>query len=90
MAIFKTFTDESATSATDSFQGNVDLSVKGLKGVVLLEVQYPGSARWDRIMGWDSQSTPVDSVLVAGDSTVLYRFRAIGVVGSCEVYLGQV
>jgi hypothetical protein len=81
MAISKVFTDESGTSAEGNFSGNADLSIKGLtKGVVLLEVKYPGSTKWSKLAGFSGATPDVDKLLVAGDSAVLYRFRSIGVM----------
>ena len=90
MAIAHTFTDESGVSASAGFSGNCDLSIKGnFGGAVALEVQMLGSARWDPVKSWSGFSGGnIDLTLVAGDLNTLYRFRAIGVTGSVECYLG--
>ena len=91
MAISETITG-STTSSTGSFQGNVDLSIKGhTQGVIRLEVQYPDSTLWSQMASWSGAGTNnINKLLICGDSTVLYRFRSIGVVGAPELYLGAV
>lgn len=90
MAIQKAFT-ATGNSATDSFKGNVDLSVKGLKGVIILECRYPGDTTWYQIAGFDGTTPNVDCILIAGDSTVLYRFRCSSIHSGTTAYcyLGQ-
>lgn len=90
MAITSAFT-AAGLSAEDSFQGNVDLSIKNLSGVVLLECQYPGDTTWYQLAGFDGTTPMVDRVVVAGDSTVLYRFRCASITAgtTCNCYLGQ-
>ena len=90
MAIQSAFT-EAGVSASGSFQGNVDLSIKSLSGVVILECQYPGDTTWRQLAGFDGTTPEVDRIVVAGDSTVLYRFRCASITATttCYCYLGQ-
>ena len=90
MAIQSAFT-EAGNSATGSFQGNVDLSIKGLSGVVILEAKYPGDTTWYQIQGFDGTHPNADRILVCGDSTVVYRFRCASITAGTTAYcyLGQ-
>lgn len=79
----------SAESASASFDGNTDVSVKNLtQGSILLEVQYPGSSRWDVVMQFTAPKN-YDMIMVAGDSTALYRFRSLDVNAGVECYMGD-
>ena len=93
MAIFHTFTGGDAESASEAMSGNLDLSVKGLeKGKVRVQVQYPGSSRWDSLLGATFSPSAgqgnIDKIIIAGDSAVSYKFVATSITGSVECYLG--
>ncbi len=88
--LFHTFQDESGLSPERSFKGAVDLSIRGMRGgSILVEAKYTGSLLWTRIFGANGNDRDVDKIMIAGDNTVLYRFRAVDVVGSVECFMGD-
>ena len=93
MALSETMVADGVSASITGLQGNVDVSIKrtvGSVGTVFIEVSYDSGVTWNQMQGgYFGGSSNTDSVMVAGDSTVQYRFRAVGVTGSIMVFMGQ-
>ncbi len=92
MALSGTFTSSTESVGINGLLGNCDVFVTylpGAKGSVYLDKSIDGGANYKPMIGGDFGYKDIDTIMVAGDSTIYYRFRCSWGAGSIEYYLGN-
>ncbi len=92
MAINVVVSVSGPTASVTGMKGTCDVSVhrdNGAKSNVWIEISHDAGVTWKKMTGGWLGNSEIDTTLIAGDSTVHYRFNVRGASGNTNLYLGN-